>query len=174
MRKKVLGIMALLLITGMLLTSCATPEDEYNRAKDQVQRAVLGYQLEQGGTVPIPPHGVMINTSGCSVYIGTIPEGEFINAGYVLDLCYLLEYTSGWEHSDYYDDNGRRFIPLELPICCYGQSGQEATNFYTGNCTNPFQGHYIWLVDDFGNVCSVCGGDDCWANNESGYQGVWP
>ncbi len=112
----------------------------------------------------------MINTSECKVYIGIIPEGGFIDAGYVLDLCYLLEYGSGRE--EVYD--GFKLFPFELPICCYGQSGQEGTNFYTGSCTNPYSGHYIWLVDDGGNVCSVCVGDDCRANNESGYQGVWP
>jgi len=163
MRKKVLGTMLLLLVAGMLLSGCATPEDEYNKAKGQVYWAVWGYISEQGGTLN-PPHGVMINTSECLVHY---PDR---NAGYVLDLCYLLEYSSGKEES--YE--GHKMFPFELPICCYGQSGEEGTNFYTGNCTNPYQGHYVWLVDDNGNVCSVCVGDDCRANNESGYQGVWP
>jgi hypothetical protein len=173
MYKKVLGTMVLLLVVGILLSGCATPEDEYNKAKDQVQWAVLGYMIEHSGFL-IPPHGYMINTSGgCVAWVGPYPGGDFINAGYVLDLCYLLEYASHWEHTDFYT-NGRRFVPLELPICCYGQSREEGTNFYTGNCTNPYNGHYVWLVDDNGNVCSVCVGDDCWSNNESGYQGVWP
>jgi len=153
MRKKALGIMVLLLIAGMLLSGCATPEDEYESARVQIQEAVNHYVTDHG--IGIPPHGVMINTSECLVHY---PDR---NAGYVLDLCYLL---------DVYGSD----IDSELYKCFYGQSGQEGTNFYTGSCTNPYQGHYVWLVDDNGNVCSVCIGDDCWANNESGYQGVWP
>ncbi len=49
MRKKTLGIMVLLLVAGLLLSGCATPEAEYNKAKDQVQGAVLGYILNEGG-----------------------------------------------------------------------------------------------------------------------------
>jgi len=168
MRKKALGIMVLLLVAGVMLSGCATPvdpEDEYIKARDQVYWTVWGYISDHGGGhVLLPPHGVMINTSGCLVHY---PDR---NAGYVLDLCYLLEYGSGREKS--YE--GHKMFPFELPICCYGQSGQEGTNFYTSNCSNPYSGHYIWLVDENGNVCSVCVGDDCWANNESGYQGVWP
>jgi len=158
MRKKVLGAMFLLLVTAMLLSGCATPEDEYNRAKEQVQGAVNEWICQSG--MGIPPHGIEINTSECLIYTGTYPD---INAGYVLDFCYLLDFPTGWE-----------YFPFELPICCYGQSGQEGTNFYTGNCTNPYRGHYVWVVDKVGNVCSVCIGDGCWAHNESGYQGVWP
>ncbi len=184
MCKKILGIKGLgtlsalalgivLLITMVVMRSgcdCGTlfasPEDEYNKAKDQVQWAVVGYMVEHSGIL-LPPHGVMINTSACLVHY---PDR---NAGYVLDLCYLLEYTKGWADGSFYM-NERPMVPFELPICCYGQSGEEGTNFYTGNCTNSYKGHYVWLVDDNGNVCSVCVGDDCWANNQSGYQGVWP
>jgi len=154
-----MGAMLLLLVAGMLLSGCATPEDEYIRVKEQVQGAVNDWIIDHG--IGRPPYGVAVNTTECSIYTGTYPD---INAGYVLDFCYLLEYYT--EDSDYF--------PFELPVCCYGQSGQEGTNFYTGNCTNPYQGHYIWLIDTNGNVCSVCVGDDCRANNESGYQGVWP
>ena len=105
------------------------------------------------------------------MWVDTYPEGECFNAGYVLDFCYLLEYCTEdtWGGCDDYE-----YFPFELPECCYGQSGEEGANFYTGNCSNPYNGHYVWLVGDMGNVCSVCVGDDCWSNNESGYQGVWP
>jgi hypothetical protein len=164
MRKKVLGTMFLLLIAGVLLGGCATPEDEYDEAQKKIQGAVNEWIADHG--IGLPDHGLIINTSGCGVHIGPYPGGELINAGYVLDFCYLVGYCTKCENYE--------FFPFELPICCYGQSGQEGTNFYTGNCTNPYQGHYIWLVDDVNTVCSVCVGDDCWANNESGYQGVWP
>jgi len=165
MRKKALGIMALLLIAGMLLSGCATPEDEYNRAKDYIQNVVTEYMVRNDGLMP--SHGEIINTSECEciVYIDpSYPPAGYLNAGYVLDFCYMMDSESG-----YFKD-----FPFELPVCCYGQSGEEGTNFYTGNCSNPYKGHYIWLVDKNGNVCSVCVGDDCWANNESDYQGVWP
>jgi hypothetical protein len=164
MRKGVLGTMVLLLVVGILLSGCATPEGEYNKAKEYIQNVVTEYMVGQSGM--LPPHGEIINTSECKVDIPPYPQGGWINAGYVLDFCYLLHYCTECETLDYF--------PFELPICCYGQSGQEGTNFYTGNCFNSYQGHYIWLVDKVGYVCSVCVGDDCWANNESGYQGVWP
>jgi hypothetical protein len=162
MRKKVLGAMFLLLIAGMLVSGCATPESEYDKTRRQIQGAVTDWMLEH--VTLIPPHGEIINTSECVVNIGINPANELINAGYILDICHLFEY---------YADGSKDFT-FELPICCYGQSGQEGTNFYTGNCTNPYRGHYVWVVDKVGNVCSVCVGDDCWAHNESGYQGVWP
>ena len=34
--------------------------------------------------------------------------------------------------------------------------------------------HYIWVMDEIGKVYSACIGDECWANNESGFQGVYP
>jgi internalin A len=140
-----------------------TPEDEYNMAQSWIRHVVWEYMEGEAGLRP--PYGEIINTSECKVDIPPYPQGEWTYGGYVLDFCYLLGYT-GYRDSD--------FFPFELPICCYGQSGEEGTNFYTGNCSNPYNGHYVWLVDDEGWVCSVCVGDDCWANNESGYQGVWP
>ena len=169
MRKKALGIMALLLIAGIMLSGCATPvdpEDEYERARVQIQDAVTEYMVH---TNILPHHGEIINTSECDciVNIPPYPQGGWIYGGYVLDFCYLLDYT-GYEYRDF------KYFPFELPVCCYGQSGEEGTNFYTGNCSNPYKGHYVWLIDEVGTVCSVCVGDDCWTNNESGYQGVWP
>jgi hypothetical protein len=35
-------------------------------------------------------------------------------------------------------------------------------------------GHYIWAIGEHKKVYSTCVGDDCWANNEDGFQGVWP
>ncbi len=167
MRKKALGIMVLLLIAGVMLSGCANPvdpEDEYNRAKEYVQNVVTEYMIGHAGSVP--PHGDMVNTSECTIQLHPAPQSGYIYAGWVLDLCYLLNYCTECETLEYF--------PFELPICCYGHSGEEGTNFYTGNCTNPYHGNYIWLVDEIGEVCSVCVGDDCWAHNESGYQGVWP
>ena len=168
MRKKTLGIMVLLLVAGVVLSGCANPvdpEDEYNRAQAYMQNVVTEYMVEEAGF--LPSHGEIVNTSECEckVDIPPYPQGGWKYGGYVLDFCYLLSYTG---YGDY------KYFPFELPECCYGQAGQEGTNFYTGNCTNPYNGHYVWLVDRNGYVCSVCIGDDCWANNESGYQGVWP
>lgn len=61
-----------------------------------------------------------------------------------------------------------------VPEGCYGESGEVNTNFYSGNCENPSEGHYIWLIDSSGSVYSTCVGEDCNANNEDGYQGVYP
>jgi hypothetical protein len=161
MHKKVLGTMLLLLIAGMFLSGCATPEDEYNKTREYIQSSVRYFVQIHGGS--LPQHGILINISECLVDIDPCPAGYTLNSAYLLDFCFLKDCA-------YPED----CLPFELPICCYGKSGEEGTNFYTGNCTNPYQGHYVWLVDEVGNVCSVCVGDDCWANNESGYQGVWP
>jgi len=171
MRNRILiTTMLIMLIAGMLLSGCATPEGEYNKAKDYIQNVVREYMVSHSGE--IPPCGDIINTSECTIQLQSAPQSSWIYSGYLLDFCYLLNYCIGLPLGESCDDY--EYFPFELPICCYGQSGQEGTNFYTGNCTHPYKGHYIWLVDVFGNVCSVCIGDDCRANNESGYQGVWP
>jgi hypothetical protein len=33
--------------------------------------------------------------------------------------------------------------------------------------------HYVWAIDDYG-IYSTCVGDECDANGEDGFQGVWP
>jgi Na+-transporting methylmalonyl-CoA/oxaloacetate decarboxylase gamma subunit len=44
-----------------------------------------------------------------------------------------------------------------------------------GGCEGCFNtSHYVWAVDDQGNVYSTCIGEDCEANGEDGYQGVFP
>ena len=124
MRKKALSLILLLLVAGMLLSGCSTPEDEYNKEKERIQYAVTEYMMDHSGFTP--PHGDTINTSECKVYIGIIPEGGLIDAGYVLDFCLLQDYCVDCEYYEYF--------PFELSICCYGQSGEEGTNFYSGNC----------------------------------------
>ncbi len=180
MRKKILGIKGLgtlsalalgivLLLTMVVMRSgcdCGTlfasPADKYEEARAYIQNAVTEYMVSNGGQRPF--YGEMMNTSECFIQLHPAPQSGYIYAGWVLDFCYMMD--SGWLYSE--------DLPFELPECCYGQSGEEGTNFYTGNCTNPYSGHYVWLIDEVGNVCSVCVGDDCWSNNQSGYQGVWP
>ena len=47
------------------------------------------------------------------------------------------------------------------------------------NCDGGCEGcsntsHYVWAVDEQGNVYSTCIGEDCEANGEDGYQDIWP
>ena len=51
--------------------------------------------------------------------------------------------------------------------------GTNKRNCSAGGCTCQ-DGHYLWLCDRNGNVLSTCVGAECKANNEDGYQGVWP
>jgi len=47
-------------------------------------------------------------------------------------------------------------------------------NCESGACACKQNGHYVWLVDGFGNVLSTCIGGDCDTNFADGYQGIWP
>ena len=47
-------------------------------------------------------------------------------------------------------------------------------NCEAGSCACNPDGHYIWLVDSNGDIYSTCVGSKCGANNEDGFQGVYP
>lgn len=47
------------------------------------------------------------------------------------------------------------------------------SDFNKGVSCNP-DAHYIWAVCEDGWTKSTCIGNDCWANNKSGFQGVYP
>ena len=49
----------------------------------------------------------------------------------------------------------------------------EFVTFDSQDLCNP-DGHYIWAVCEDERIKSTCIGDDCLANNESGFQGVYP
>ena len=61
-----------------------------------------------------------------------------------------------------------------LPDGCAEVSGAGNDNCDMGSCECDSSAHYVWVVDDVGNVYSTCRGRICDANNADGFQGVWP
>ncbi len=52
-------------------------------------------------------------------------------------------------------------------------SGANNDNCDGGSC-DFCQGHYIWAINEQGNVSSTCVGDGCRSTGQDGYQYVWP
>ena len=78
---------------------------------------------------------------------------------HILDICALLTSAGG--------------ILSEVPEGVAVIDGPDNDNCDAG-CANCSAGsHYVWAVDDYG-IYSVCVGEDCDANGEDGFQGVWP
>jgi hypothetical protein len=50
--------------------------------------------------------------------------------------------------------------------------GGSITNDSVYGCENS--SHYLWVMDQYGTVASICIGKGCKAANVSGYQSVWP
>lgn len=95
---------------------------------------------------------------------GTLPtiNGTVNIDGYdcqILDICALLISAGG--------------ILNEMPEGVASIDGQDNDNCDSGCAGCSAESHYIWAIDDYG-IYSVCVGDDCEANGEDGFQGVWP
>ena len=157
MVKRTLGLTVVLLLAGMLFSACGSSgpstfekEQAYNTIKPQIQNSVTVYVVDHNGELP-PYQGTMIVT---------VPQyqGWFEVECYILDICSIV---------------GQGELLRDVPYGCYGDAGEVNTNFYSGDCDNPSEGYYIWVIDSTGNVYSTCVGDDCDANNKDGFQGVW-
>ena len=120
----------------------------YDSIPAQVQTAVIEYSFNHDHELPPTIGGKsVINTS------------KGIREVWIIDLCAI---TGG--------DRILRAVPegvTQLP-------GPDNDNCDAGceGCNSSY--HYIWWMDEGGNVYSTCVGDECDANNEDGYQGVWP
>jgi hypothetical protein len=62
---------------------------------------------------------------------------------------------------------------MDVPSSCAAVGGAGNDNCDSGNCSCG-GGHYVWLVDDYVYVHSVCIGEACEASGADGYQGIWP
>ena len=51
-----------------------------------------------------------------------------------------------------------------------GNTGRNTAENLSVSCT----GHYRWIMTDGGDIASICIGEECQANDEDGYQGVYP
>ena len=78
---------------------------------------------------------------------------------YIVDVCALV--------------NHEFQLLLDVPSSCAAVDGAANDNCDSGNCSCG-GGHYVWLVDDYLYVHSICVGGDCDASDANGYQGVWP
>jgi hypothetical protein len=95
---------------------------------------------------------------------GTIPtiNGTVNISGYdvqILDICALISTAEG----------GFNKVPEGVASI----DGPDNDNCDSGCTGCSAASHYVWAVDDYG-IYSVCVGDDCEANGEDGFQGVWP
>jgi len=122
----------------------------YNTVRPYIENAVIAYMSDHNGERP--PHQGTYDIT-CYKY----NESVALTCD-IIDICSLV---------------GDMDLLRTVPHGCYGENGEAGTNFYSGQCDNPEDGDYVWLMDEEGTVYSTCIGDKCDANNEDGYQGVW-
>jgi hypothetical protein len=124
--------------------SSPSKEGAYGIVKTELQNAVNDFQNNNNVSLPTINGTVIINSS----------------TYWIIDICPLLTQNEGslqklidtlWSGNDSDDDN-----------CDGGCAECQA------------YGSYIWAIDEQGNVYSTCIGEDCEANGEDGYQGVFP
>ena len=116
----------------------------YSTIKSQLQNAVQDYQDKNEGGFPTVNGNVTVNGS---LY-------------HIIDICALLV------------SNGGKLS--YTPGNCVRINGSDNDNC-DGGCEGCWEySHYIWAIDESGNVYSTCIGSDCSAYNTDGYQGVWP
>ncbi|MCK4362590.1 MAG: type II secretion system protein [Dehalococcoidia bacterium] len=121
-------------------------ESAYESVKPQLQNGVIEYATSHNGNLP-PTIG---NATIIDIALGGNVTAE------VLDLCALV--TSGG-------------ILRTLPDGCHDAAGDDNCN--NASCEGCLDtNHYIWYIDDTGNVYSAC--PTCPNPLTDGYQGVWP
>jgi type IV pilus assembly protein PilA len=116
-------------------------EQAYNSVVPQVQNAVTAYMVEHNGQLP-PSEG-----AGTAVNIST-PPGGFVQDAEVLDICTLVG-----EQED---------MLRTVPDGCMGATGDAGSNFYAGPCNRSTEdnGHYVFFIDNVGNVYTGCDCDE--------------
>ena len=119
--------------------------DFYRGDKETLKLAAI-YYMGKTSTANPPTTGETV----------TIDEGTFN----VLDICQLID--TGPFSPGLLDENLRSCADTANDNCEQGPCGCHA------------DAHYIWLVGRELDFYSTCVGDDCAANYEDGYQGVYP
>jgi hypothetical protein len=119
---------------------------QYATAQILVQDAVDGYREANSNAMPI--------LSDVTVMLEK-PEGTF----FIVDMCALV---SGGHELEQVPDGSAQV------------SGSSNDNCDAGDCSCNNEHHYLWLVDSYGKVLSMCIGTGCNSNNEDGYQDIWP
>jgi hypothetical protein len=146
----ILSLPILAILVGVVVMAVGgvygtNPQAAYNVVQDDIQNAVTGYATDHQGNWPILNYAY--NISGCTM----CP---------IIDIDALL--TS----------NGGMLRNVPAGICSiYGAHNDNCDGGAYG-CSSS--NHYVWVIDNYGNVYSFCVGNDCNSNDASGYQGVWP
>ena len=166
---KVRGL-ALILLSGIVLLACAcegdrgaeptptpkptdTKEESAYWDDDNTLQNTIGIWRGRYPDEPIPA----VN--------GTVTvDGE---ERYIVDFCYLYGGTYSGDMQSY------KLVP-ESAISINGADNDNCDKYPKSPTLCHREYHYIWAMDEIGVVYSTCIGDDCWANNESGFQGVYP
>lgn len=151
--ERYLRLLALFLFIGFIVyfgayinsIPCWGPRQHaYDISRYEVQTSVVSYMIDNDEMMP---------TLNSTVSIG--------GSDYrIVDVCVLL--VADWG------------MLSEGSISCISINGSDNDNCDAGceGCQSDY--HYVWAVDDEDNVYSTCVGDDCEANGEDGFQGVWP
>ena len=123
--------------------------------KNTIQDTVNNYKVSHNGE--LPPHEGSYNVN-------------VVGYCYIIDICSLVGDS----------DEG---LMRAIPEGCLGEKGDSGTNFYSGNCNRSTDenGHYVWLVDNKGNIYSVCDVNDDGMISEDGaenadglHDNIWP
>ena len=129
-------------------------EQAYNSIKPQIQNAVTAYTISHNGY--LPPHEGTVNITAWG--------GTNIPGCLIIDICQIV---------------GVGELLRQVPDGCYGVEGEANTNFYSEECENPSNGHYIWVVGGNGNVYSICeenkdGTYSATDRVDGFHQDIWP
>ena len=161
---------ALILLSGIVLLACAcegdggaepTPTPKPTNTKeeraywddDNTLQNTIGTWRQRYPDEPIP----IVN--------GTVAiDGEERT---IVDFCYLYGGASSG------DMQSLKLVP-ESAISINGADNDNCDNYPKSPTLCHRNYHYIWAMDEIGVVYSTCIGDECWSNNESGFQGVYP
>jgi len=131
----------------------------YEGAKEQVELGVSDYVARTFGSYP---------TLNGTVDLVS-PAGTYT----IIDLCVLLATCNTTPPGP--------GVLKEVPVSSFnaapgGFAGTENNNCAgaTFNCTCYATAHYTWLLDQMGDVFSVCSGADCDLTADDGFQGIYP
>lgn len=117
----------------------------YNTIQGELKNAVAQYASEHMGN--LPELTGTYSVSGCT------------NC-HIVDIHACLSSQGG--------------ILSHIPDGVYSVAGTNNDNCDSGASGCASSNHYVWLIDNYGNVYSKCMGSDCNSNDATGYQGVWP
>jgi prepilin-type N-terminal cleavage/methylation domain-containing protein len=119
-------------------------ESAYKTLKDQIQSVVTAYSTIHD--TELPPTVGTVNISGNKS---------------ILDMCSILL------------PGGMMRTAPDGCILINGSANDNCdSNASCSGCQATF--HYIWAIDNQGNVYSSCVGSKCNMTNTDGYQDVWP